>query len=276
MTSGQEDPEPVVWTINSNITVMPAMNLYTPQKRFLYSGAALYVLMWLVIGVWFALKKSALTNGWIAPLIGFITGAYLLYTEYALVFSEYDYVILPDKHMYKLKTPITINGKDVSNYQVVTSGEIMSKNKDGGYIMSLKEYEEGIASGKITSSPMPEYLESLARPMSSEEARSVNFPQVNDAFDTEMSGLSMSAYYLCITMITWVSYAMYATGSVPPETLALTILSIVSAVISSIPFPNPRSVLSLSKNVFMRRLGVHVATAFAAGALVTGFLAKRM
>jgi len=275
MTSKQEDPEPVVWTINSNINVMPAMNLYTPGKPLLQGGALLYAAMWLVIGVWFARKRRILVNAWIAPVFGFCVGALLLYAEYALVFSEYAYVILPDKHMYELKTPLTINGRDVSNYQVITSGDVMSKNKDGGYIMSLREYEEANASGEISSSPMPEFLESLARPMSGEEARSVNFPQINDSFDLEMSGLSMSAYYLCITMITWVSYAMYATGSVPPETLALTILSIVSAVISSIPFPNPRSVVSLSKNVFLRRLGVHVATAFAAGALATGFLDKR-
>jgi hypothetical protein len=266
--------EPIVKIFRKNIDILPAMNLYRPSKEFILIGTLSYVVLWSVLFIWF-IKSSSKKNKFIPPLISLIFGTLFLYLEYELCFSEYSYVLMPNRKVYKLFSPIKSDGQDTWSYQVITSGNIgnsINSGNNDGYIIPLSTYNEMLDFGTINAEPLPKYLENIRKKTSNLEARNLNFPQIEDGYTSEMNSLSAAAYYLCITMITWISYTFYTTKKVPHDTLILTIISIIFAISSSISTIDPRSVSELSKKVLIRRLGIHIATAFAAGALASGFI----
>ena len=263
--------EPVVKTFGKSVDVLPAMNLYRPSKEFIIVGTLSYVVLWSVLFIWF-IKSSSNKNRIITPLISLIFGTLFIYLEYELCFSEYSYVLMPNRKVYKVYTPINYKGQDTWSYQVITSGNIGNIGNNNGYIIPLSTYNEMLDFGTINAEPLPKYLENIRKKTSNLEARNLNFPQIEDGYTSEMNGLSAAAYYLCITMITWISYTFYTIKKVPQDTLIMTIISIIFAISSSISTIDPRSVSELSKKVLIRRLGIHIATAFAAGAIASGFI----
>ena len=90
----------------------------------------------------------------------------------------------------------------------------------------------------------------------------------------EMSGLSRTAYYVCMIMVTWGSYVIKTKWG-GPRTLIFTVLAVLVAIGSTASVLQPTNIEEASRVVFSRRLGVHMATGFAASALASGFFATK-
>ncbi len=256
------------WVFSDKLETYPAMNEYSPSYKTVRFGITIYILVWLlVIGVIFKVLGYKLRK--IPIITGFISGALFIYLEYIMKYTETTYLILPDKKMYS-----TMNSKN-SDYKVITNknpyGDINERTH--GYIVSNNSYEKYNQENSTNFTSLTDYLVTLSKPISGQKLRDNEIPEIEDGYNNEMKGLSMTAYYISIVMITWVGY-VYLTGNIDAETNIFSLLSVLVCIISTIPVLVPTNVITMTKHIFIRQTALHLATAFALAALTEELIQK--
>lgn len=253
--------KPTQYVFSNKLNSYPAMNEYSPSYSDVKMGIITYILIWIgVLAILIKVLKQQLTK---TPIIvGFTVGIILIYLEYVIKYTKYSYMILPDKKMYS-----TLNAKN-PDYKV-----IIDKDPYGnidvtthGYIVSDESYKKYTANNPKNFVDLKDYLITLSKPISGKKLRQNQIPEIIDGFNIEMQGLSMTAYYISIVMITWIGY-IYLNGTIDRETNVFSLLAVLTCIISTIPVLVPSNVITMAKHVFLRQTTVHVATAFAIAGL---------
>ena len=263
-----------VWIFDHTLRELPAMNEYSAPLKTAIGGYAFYVLVWLLTFLFINASTCESTYGcWIEPLIGFTVGSILIYLEYFLDTAQTFYFLFPDRSMYSTLSPDQVGQHYTYDYAVVTESKKLKFDDPhvNGYIMSDRAYEKALDSGEMKATMLDQYLKGRQRAETGEEFRKQNTHQVVNSFGLEMEGLSASAYFISMTMITWGSYViMTKWGGM--RTLLFTVLAVLVAVISTAILLVPTNMVEASKLVFARQTGVHMATSFAVAALAAGFI----
>lgn len=249
------------YVFSNKLNIYPAMNEYSPSYTDVKMGITTYILIWIgVLCIFLKVIKQKLRK--IPIIVGFIIGCILIYLEYIIKYTKYSYMVLPDKKMYS-----TLNAKN-SDYKVMI-GEEPYGDLDistHGYIVTAESYSKYKNKKPKNFVDLKDYLVTLSKPISGQVLRENDIPEIVDGYNTEMQGLSKTAYYISIVMITWIGF-LYLNGTIDKETNLFSLLAVLTAIVSTIPILVPSDVVSMSKHIFIRQTAVHLATAFAIAAL---------
>lgn len=259
----------VEWTFNETLNVYPAMNEYAPSKKEITIGIICYVIIWAIVLFTIINVVGQKLTKKIPLFIGFICGAIFIFMEYVMKFAKKTYFVLPDKKMYS-----TIS-KDNGDYKVIKGKNPFGKLNESkfGYIVSREAYDLNKTNTPSNYSTLTSYLNKLGKPISGKTMRKNKLPEIVDGYTEEMTGLTRSAYYISIIMITWIGY-IYLTGKTDRETNMLSLISVLIAVISTLPILIPTTVPKMARHVLFRQVMVHLSTAFAIAALAERLIQK--
>lgn len=266
-----------VWVLSDQVSVLPAMNEYAASDRVTIAGWIFYVLIWVIVVL--LINYTMCQTGercWVEPLIGFLSGALLLYLEHNIDSRNVFYFLFPDRSVYSTTSPDEVSGYQTYDYAVVTKSKDLkfTQPERMGYVMSDRAYAEGLQKHDMKAEMLDQYLDRVTDPMSGKEARLSHVQETGGSYGLEMSGLSRTAYYVCMIMVTWGSYVIKTKWG-GPRTLIFTVLAVLIAIGSTASVLQPTNIEEASRVVFSRRLGVHMATGFAASALASGFFAMK-
>jgi len=249
------------WVFSNKLKSYPAMNEYSPSYNDVKIGVFTYIFVWLcVLAILLKVLKQKLRK--IPIIVGFITGVILIYLEYIIKYTKYSYMILPDKKMYSTMSSENPDYKVIIGKEPYGDLDIRSH----GYIVTEESYNKYKKEKPNNFVDLTDYLITLSNPISGKKLRENEIPEIVDGYNIEMKGLSMTAYYISIVIITWIGY-IYLEGTIDKETNIFSLLAILAAVISTIPVLAATSVVTMTKHIFLRQTIVHLATAFAIAAL---------
>lgn len=259
----------VEWTFNETLNVYPAMNEYAPGKKEIIIGIICYIIIWVIVLFTMTNIVGEKLSKKIPLLIGFICGAIFIYLEYVMSYADNSYFVFPDKKMYSSKS---FGNQD---YKVIKGKNPFGKLDESkfGYIVSKEAYDLNKKENSSNYSTLTSYLKMLGKPISGKAMRKNKLPEIVDGYTEEMTGLTRSAYYISIIMITWIGY-IYYTGKTDRETNMLSLLSVLIAVISTLPILIPTTVPKMARHVLFRQVAVHLSTAFAIAALAERLIQK--